>query len=82
MCFCDFTSCSKADFEVSVVYSHPQRLNLLLICVDGGKNPIFQEKFVFTLIEGLQELNVVVWNSNTLCADDFIGTGRYLVMGM
>lgn len=37
---------------------------------------------MFTLIEGLQELNVMVWNSNTLSADDFIGNGRYLVMGM
>ncbi|KAK3425544.1 hypothetical protein EUGRSUZ_F02307 [Eucalyptus grandis] len=45
-------------------------------CTDGGKNPIFQEKFVFTLIEGLQELNVMVWNSNILSADDFIGSGR------
>ncbi|CAN1854504.1 Elicitor-responsive protein 3 [Linum perenne] len=45
-------------------------------CTDGGKNPTFQEKFVFTLIEGLRELNVVVWNSNTLKFDDFIGTGK------
>ncbi|KAF8404971.1 hypothetical protein HHK36_009866 [Tetracentron sinense] len=45
-------------------------------CTDGGKNPIFQEKFVFTLIEGLRELNIVVWNSNTLSYDDFIGNGK------
>ncbi|XP_047950715.1 elicitor-responsive protein 3 [Salvia hispanica] len=45
-------------------------------CTDGGKNPTFQEKFVFTLIEGLRELSVVVWNSNTLTFDDFIGTGK------
>ncbi|XP_017224513.1 leucine-rich repeat extensin-like protein 3 isoform X2 [Daucus carota subsp. sativus] len=45
-------------------------------CTDGGKNPTFQEKFVFTLIEGLRELNVVVWNSNTLSYDDFIGSGK------
>ncbi|KAF6175368.1 hypothetical protein GIB67_009062 [Kingdonia uniflora] len=43
---------------------------------DGGKNPTFQEKFVFTLIEGLRELNVLVWNSNALTYDDFIGTGK------
>ncbi|KAL8060637.1 hypothetical protein ABFX02_02G037400 [Erythranthe guttata] len=43
---------------------------------DGGKNPTFQEKFVFTLIEGLREFSVVVWNSNTLTFDDFIGTGK------
>lgn len=47
-----------------------------LIDVDGGKNPIFQEKFVFTLIEGLKEMNAVVWNSNTLSFDDFIGSGK------
>ncbi|KAH9608296.1 hypothetical protein KSS87_011441, partial [Heliosperma pusillum] len=43
---------------------------------NGGKNPVFQEKFVFTLIEGLREINIVVWNSNTLTFDDFIGSGR------
>ncbi|KAK9097331.1 hypothetical protein Sjap_022828 [Stephania japonica] len=45
-------------------------------CTDGGKNPTFQEKLVFTLIEGLREINVVVWNSNTLTYDDFIGNGK------
>ncbi|MCE3052161.1 hypothetical protein HAX54_051731 [Datura stramonium] len=45
-------------------------------CTDGGKNPTFQEKFVFTLIEGLREINVVVWNSNALTYDDFIGSGK------
>ena len=49
---------------------------LILIGIDGGKNPTFQEKFVFTLIEGLREVNVVVWNSNTLTYDDFIGNGK------
>nr|GMC78430.1 leucine-rich repeat extensin-like protein 6 [Ipomoea batatas] len=46
---------------------------------DGGKSPIFQEKFVFTLIEGLREINVAVWNSNTLSSDDFIGGGKILL---
>ncbi|KAI3938340.1 hypothetical protein MKW98_015239 [Papaver atlanticum] len=45
-------------------------------CTDGGKNPTFQEKFNFTLIEGLREINVMVWNSNTLKDDDFIGSGK------
>ncbi|KAK7405822.1 hypothetical protein VNO78_07432 [Psophocarpus tetragonolobus] len=45
-------------------------------CTDGGKHPVFQEKFVFPLIEGLRELNVLVWNSNTLTFDDFIGSGK------
>ncbi|XP_071716045.1 elicitor-responsive protein 1 [Rutidosis leptorrhynchoides] len=45
-------------------------------CTDGGKNPTFQEKFVYTLIEGLRELNVYVYNSNTLKHDDFIGSGK------
>lgn len=39
---------------------------------------MFQEKFIFTLIEGLRELNVAVWNSNTLSVDDFIGGGKYI----
>ncbi|XP_062176809.1 leucine-rich repeat extensin-like protein 3 [Alnus glutinosa] len=45
-------------------------------CTDGNKNPTFQEKFVFTLIEGLREINVSVWNSNTLSSDVFIGGGK------
>ncbi|XP_020237102.1 elicitor-responsive protein 1 isoform X2 [Cajanus cajan] len=45
-------------------------------CTDGGKNPVFQEKFIFPLIEGLREINVLVWNSNTLTFDDFIGSGK------
>uniref|UniRef100_A0A2P2Q2W5 C2 domain-containing protein n=1 Tax=Rhizophora mucronata TaxID=61149 RepID=A0A2P2Q2W5_RHIMU len=45
-------------------------------CTDGGRNPTFQEKFVLSLIEGLRELNVAVWNSNTLTYDDFIGSGK------
>ncbi|XP_039038480.1 protein SRC2 homolog [Hibiscus syriacus] len=45
-------------------------------CTDGGKAPVFQERFTFTLIEGLREINVVVWNSNTLTFDDFIGSEK------
>ncbi|XP_073000602.1 elicitor-responsive protein 3 [Typha latifolia] len=45
-------------------------------CTDGGRNPTFQEKFQIPLIEGLREMNIAVWNSNTLIADDFIGNGR------
>ncbi|KAF7811017.1 protein SRC2-like protein [Senna tora] len=45
-------------------------------CTDGGKNPTFQEKFVFSLIEGLREIIVGVWNSNTLTFDDHIGSGK------
>ncbi|XP_076954848.1 elicitor-responsive protein 1-like [Bidens hawaiensis] len=45
-------------------------------CTDGGKNPTFQEKFVYTLVEGLRELIVNVWNSNTLKHDSFIGSGK------
>jgi len=47
---------------------------------DGGRNPTFDEKFHIPLIEGLRELNVVVWNSNTLTHDDFIGSGRFVLL--
>lgn len=43
---------------------------------DGGRNPSFNEKYTLPLIEGLQEVNVQVWNSNTLTLDDFIGSGK------
>ncbi|KAF3946749.1 hypothetical protein CMV_027017 [Castanea mollissima] len=45
-------------------------------CTDGHKTPVFQEKFVFSLIEGLKEITAAVWNSNTLTVDDFIGSGK------
>ncbi|KAJ3687356.1 hypothetical protein LUZ61_016520 [Rhynchospora tenuis] len=45
-------------------------------CTDGGTNPTFGEKFQIPLVEGLLELHIVVWNSNTFSQDDFIGSGR------
>lgn len=42
----------------------------------SGKNPKFQEKFVFPFIEGLGELIIVVWNNNIITADNFIGGGK------
>lgn len=45
---------------------------------DGGKNAVFQEKFMFTLLEGLRDIKVAVWNSNTLSTDDFIGNATYV----
>ena len=39
---------------------------------------MFQEKFMFTLLEGLRDLKVAVWNSNTLSTDDFIGNATYV----
>lgn len=47
------------------------------LVLDGGKNPVFQEKINIPLIEGLREITVTVWNSNTITFDDFIGTGRF-----
>lgn len=48
-------------------------------CTDGGKNPSFNEKFVLRLIEGLREVNISVWNSNTVTTDDLIGSGTVLL---
>ena len=42
------------------------------VCIDGHNTPVFQEKFVFSLIEGLREISIAVWNSHT--EDDFIGS--------
>ncbi|KAJ8493699.1 hypothetical protein OPV22_015420 [Ensete ventricosum] len=45
-------------------------------CTDGGRNPRFEEKTTLSLIEGLREISVSVWNSNMVSHDDFIGSGR------
>ncbi|KAK7279370.1 hypothetical protein RJT34_24420 [Clitoria ternatea] len=37
------------------------------------KTSSFSTEFIFPLIEGLHELNVLVWNNSTLTSDDFIG---------
>jgi Ca2+-dependent lipid-binding protein len=50
----------------------------IMFLPDGGRNPTFDEKFHIPLIEGLRELTVTVWNSNTLTHDDFIGNGRFV----
>ncbi|CAN6554867.1 unnamed protein product [Malus baccata var. baccata] len=65
---------SRQDPYVCLEYAHNKHRTRT--CTDGGKNPTFQEKFVFPLIEGLRELNVLVWNSNTVTLDDFIGEGK------
>ncbi|XP_058070086.1 branchpoint-bridging protein-like [Magnolia sinica] len=65
---------SRQDPYVCLEYGHTKFRTRT--CTDGDKNPTFQEKFVFSLIQGLRELNVVVWNSNTLTYDDFIGSGK------
>ncbi|PWA62561.1 elicitor-responsive protein 3 [Artemisia annua] len=51
-------------------------LNYWVFITDGDTKPTFQEKFVYSLIQVLRELNIVVWHSNTLQHDDFIGSGR------
>ncbi|KAG4209278.1 hypothetical protein ERO13_A03G187000v2 [Gossypium hirsutum] len=65
---------SKQDPYVCLEYANTKYRTKT--CTDGGKSPIFQEKFTFSLLEGLTEVNVVVWNSNTLSSDDLIGYGR------
>ena len=49
-------------------------LFFVYVCIDGHNTPVFQEKFVFSLIEGLREISVAVWNINA--KDDFIGSGK------
>ncbi|CAH2076911.1 unnamed protein product [Thlaspi arvense] len=62
---------SRQDPYVVVEYSGTRHRTRT--CKDGGKSAVFQEKFMFTLLEGLRDLKVAVWNSNSLSADDFIG---------
>lgn len=45
---------------------------------DGGRNPTFDGKFIVTLIEGVREVSVSVWNSKTFTADDLIGSTRFV----
>jgi uncharacterized Fe-S radical SAM superfamily protein PflX len=45
---------------------------------DVGRNPTFDGKFIVTLTEGLREVSVSVWNSNTYTADDLIGSTRFV----
>ncbi|XP_072968581.1 elicitor-responsive protein 3-like isoform X1 [Typha angustifolia] len=45
-------------------------------CSAGGRNPSFNDRFLIRLIEGLLEMNIYVWNSNTWMSDTFIGSGR------
>ncbi|CAH8274389.1 unnamed protein product [Arabidopsis lyrata] len=62
---------SRQDPYVVIEYSSTRHRTRT--CTDGGKNAVFQEKFMFTLLEGLRDIKVAVWNSNTLSTDDFIG---------
>ena len=44
------------------------------VSIDGHNTPVFQEKFLFLLIEDLREISVAIWNSNT--EDNFIGSRK------
>ena len=35
-------------------------LFFLCVCIDGHNTPVFQKKFVFSLIEGLREISVAL----------------------
>ncbi|KAI3755414.1 hypothetical protein L1987_55212 [Smallanthus sonchifolius] len=65
---------SRQDPYVCLEYGSTR--NRTRVCTDGGKNPTFQEKFSYSAIEGLRELNIIVWNNNTISRDDFIGSGK------
>lgn len=54
------------------------RILLFLRWIDGGKNPVFQDKFVFTLIDGCKELYLVLKSHHRFIADNLIGSGMYL----
>ncbi|CAM8971730.1 unnamed protein product [Rhodiola kirilowii] len=43
-------------------------------CTDGGRDPKFCDTFRFKLFEGLREVEISVYNSNTLSSDDFCWT--------
>lgn len=66
--------------EIFILYTFGlHKLTLVfLIQSDGGRNPSFDEKFHIPLIEGLRELSINVWNSNTINTDDFIGSCRFV----
>lgn len=42
----------------------------------GGQCPTFHPRFLISLIDGIQEMNLLVWNSNTLTAHQLIGSGK------
>ncbi|XP_043720911.1 elicitor-responsive protein 1-like [Telopea speciosissima] len=65
---------SRQDPYVSIEYGSTKFRTRT--CTDGDRNPVFQEKFTWNLIEGLQKLNVSVWNSNTFSSHNFIGSGK------
>ncbi|XP_031501325.1 elicitor-responsive protein 3-like isoform X2 [Nymphaea colorata] len=46
------------------------------VCRGKGRDPIFKQKFVLTLVDGHQEIGVLVWNKNTVVEDYLIGTAR------
>ncbi|KAF3788235.1 hypothetical protein EJ110_NYTH21382 [Nymphaea thermarum] len=40
------------------------------------RDPVFKQKFALTLVDGHQEIGVLVWNKNTVIEDYLIGTAR------
>lgn len=75
--FKDMSNISEM-FILLILYPHNAYHPFFLIQSDGGRNPSFDEKFQIPLVDGLRELNVLVWNSNTINNDDFIGSCRFV----
>ncbi|XP_024533166.1 X-linked retinitis pigmentosa GTPase regulator-interacting protein 1 [Selaginella moellendorffii] len=48
-------------------------------CKDGGENPVFNDNFTPSLIEGVREMSVEVWNENSMRSDQCIGAGKVLL---
>jgi len=46
------------------------------VCKDGGTAPTWNERFTFTLTNDETEIDVRIWNSNTLKSDSQIGSAK------
>jgi len=46
------------------------------VCKDGGTAPTWNERFTFTLTNDETEIDVRIWNSNTLKSDTQIGSAK------
>ncbi|KAH7299473.1 hypothetical protein KP509_24G013500 [Ceratopteris richardii] len=59
-----------------VVLEYGDRNYRTMINRHCARHPIFNKKFVIPLLDGLQELEIAVWNSKTFVPEVFIGSGK------
>lgn len=49
------------------------------LCAGKGSDPEWNETFLFTVSEGVSELNIKIYDSDNIKSDDFVGEATWVI---